>query len=52
MGLHLAGFKPAAIVEWDKWACDTVRENIARGFPYVADWPVREDDVRDWIGEF
>ncbi|MBK1822780.1 DNA cytosine methyltransferase [Burkholderia orbicola] len=50
MGVSLAGFKSLAVVEWDKWACDTIRENQRRGFPLVADWPVYEGDVRkfDW----
>ncbi|MDI9694978.1 DNA cytosine methyltransferase [Burkholderia cenocepacia] len=50
MGVSLAGFKSLAVVEWDKWACDTLRENKRRGFPLVADWPVHEGDVRkfDW----
>lgn len=52
MGVSLAGFKPLAVVEWDKWACDTMRENQRRGFPLVADWPLYEGDVRkfDWSG--
>ncbi|CAG4911402.1 DNA cytosine methyltransferase [Paraburkholderia gardini] len=50
MGVGLAGFKPLAVVEWDRWACDTIRENQRRGFPLVADWPLYEGDVRkfDW----
>ena len=52
MGLSLSGFKPKAVVEWDKWACDTVRQNQERGFPYVVDWNVYEGDVRQWVGEF
>jgi DNA (cytosine-5)-methyltransferase 1 len=52
MGVGLAGFKPLAVVEWDHWACDTVRENQRRGYPLVADWPLHEGDVRavDWSG--
>lgn len=49
LGASLAGFKPLAVVEWDKWACDTVRENSERGYPLVANWPpVHEGDVRDF----
>lgn len=50
MGIHLAGFKPQAVVERDKWACDTIRENGTRGHPLVAGWNVHEGDVRefDW----
>lgn len=52
MGLSLAGFKPVAVVEWDKWACDTIRQNQERGFPLVQDWPLVEGDVREWIRNF
>jgi DNA (cytosine-5)-methyltransferase 1 len=52
MGLSLAGFKPAAVVEWDKWASDTLRENKERAFPLVQDWPLVEGDVREWIKSF
>lgn len=50
MGVHLAGFEPLAVVEWDRWACDTIRENGASGYPLVAGWNVHEGDVRkfDW----
>lgn len=48
MGVTLAGFKPVAIVEWDRWACDTIRENQDRGFPLVKDWPLVEGDVREF----
>jgi DNA (cytosine-5)-methyltransferase 1 len=50
MGVGMAGFKPVVVAEWDKWACDTIRQNQARGFPLTADWPLHEGDVRsfDW----
>ena len=48
MGIHLAGFHPEAVVEWDKWACDTIKENQALNNPLVADWPVFRNDVRDF----
>jgi len=50
MGVSLAGFESLAVVEWDRWACDTIRENKKRGFPLVRDWPLWEGDVRgfDW----
>lgn len=50
MGVSLAGFKPLAVVEWDKWACDTIRENQRNGFPLLREWPLYEGDVRsfDW----
>jgi DNA (cytosine-5)-methyltransferase 1 len=46
MGLTLAGFKPEIVIEWDRWACDTIKENQQRDFPLVADWPLWEGDVR------
>lgn len=52
MGVSLAGFKSQSVVEWDKWACDTVRQNQQLGHPLVRDWPVVEGDVRDWIDHF
>lgn len=50
MGVSLAGFEPLAVIEWDRWACDTIRENQRRGFPLLANWPLYEGDVRnfDW----
>jgi DNA (cytosine-5)-methyltransferase 1 len=50
LGCELAGFKPAKVVEWDRWACDTIRENRANNYPLVSDWDVFEGDVRsvDW----
>lgn len=50
MGCEIAGFDHLAVVEWDKWACDTVRENKRRGYPLLASWNLHEGDVRefDW----
>lgn len=52
LGCHLAGFKPAKVAEWDRWACDTMRENQLVGYPLVDGWSVSEGDVRDveWSG--
>lgn len=48
MGISEAGFKPARIVEWDRWCCDTIRENRAAGVASVAKWPKPiEGDIRD-----
>lgn len=46
MGVSLAGFSPEAVIEWDKWSCDTIRENQRRQNPLVTDWPLHEMDVR------
>lgn len=48
MGATLAGFESLVVAEWDRWACDTIRENQRRGYPLVKDWPLWEGDVRDF----
>nr|VFJ92496.1 MAG: DNA (cytosine-5)-methyltransferase 1 [Candidatus Kentron sp. H]VFJ93390.1 MAG: DNA (cytosine-5)-methyltransferase 1 [Candidatus Kentron sp. H]VFK00194.1 MAG: DNA (cytosine-5)-methyltransferase 1 [Candidatus Kentron sp. H] len=48
MGVSLAGFESLAVVEWDRWACETIRENQRRGYPLVRDWPLWEGDARDF----
>lgn len=50
LGCKLAGFETVRVVEWDRWACDTVRENAAADYPLVRNWQVAEGDVRgvDW----
>jgi len=49
MGVGMAGFRSEAVVEWDRWACDTVRQNQLQGHPLVSGWPLHEGDVRAWI---
>lgn len=46
LGVSLAGFIPDVVIEWDKWACDTIRENQKRQNPLVDDWSLHEQDVR------
>lgn len=47
IGVSRAGFMPVNIVEWDRWCCDTIRENVARGIPALKKWPQPiEGDVR------
>lgn len=48
MGVTLAGFESLAVAEWDRWACDTIRENQHNGYPLVKDWPLWEGDVHDF----
>ena len=48
MGIGLAGFEHVGVVEWDRWACDTIRENQRRGHPLVIGWPLTEGDVRSF----
>lgn len=47
LGVARAGFKPAAVIEWDRWACETLAENKR--------WPIHRSDVRafdyDGLGE-
>lgn len=47
LGTHLAGFNTEIVAEWDRWACDTVRENQRAGHPLVSGVSVLEGDVRD-----
>lgn len=47
IGVSQAGFVPGLVVEWDRWCCDTIRENQARGSSAVSHWPTPiEGDVR------
>lgn len=48
LGLSMVGFGPTLILEKDKWACDTIRENQICGYPLVQDWDVFECDVRNF----
>lgn len=50
LGAQLAGFNSLGVVEWDKWACQTIRENKKDNYPLVKNWNVHEMDVRefDW----
>lgn len=47
MGVSRAGFVPKLVVEWDRWCCDTIRENRSRKHSGVSHWPLPvEGDVR------
>lgn len=46
LGVSRAGFKPVAVIDWNKWACDTIRENKERGLEPLAHWPLTEGDIR------
>jgi len=48
MGVSLAGFSCKTVVELDRWACDTMRENQKLGFPLSSDWPVHEGDIKQF----
>lgn len=47
LGTHLAGFSTEVVAEWNRWCCDTLRENRDAGYPLVQGIDVREGDVRD-----
>lgn len=46
----MAGFHPEVVVEWNRWACDTLRENAAADHPLARGMRIVEGDVRhvDW----
>lgn len=46
IGTSQAGFKHEAVVERDRHACATIRENQRRGVAPAIDWPLFEGDVR------
>ena len=48
MGAAKAGFHHLAVIERDKYACDTIRENQRRNNALVADWLLYEGDVRNY----
>lgn len=45
IGASQAGFRPLAVIDWDKWACDTIRENKKRKLKPFSTWPLHEGDV-------
>ncbi|MCQ0990557.1 DNA cytosine methyltransferase [Jiella marina] len=57
IGVSRAGFSPLSVIEWDKWCCDTIRENRRTGVAPVATWPdpiegdVRDVDFRPYAGQ-
>ena len=48
LGIARAAFEPVALVEWDKNACETLRENQKRRVEGMQKWPVYEGDVQDF----
>lgn len=47
IGISRAGFVPAAVVEWNRWCRNTLRENRDRKVQPVAKWPAHiESDIR------
>lgn len=47
LGSALAGVQHVAAAEWNHWACETLRQNVAQDYPLVRDLHVIEGDVRD-----
>ena len=48
IGMAKAGFRHAAVIEWDHDACETFRENQRHHANAVEGWPLIEGDVRDF----
>lgn len=48
IGAARAGFHAEAVIEWDRYCCDTIRQNRDRGHSSVARWPLFQGDVRDF----
>jgi len=49
LGISDAGFHHRAMIERDRWACDTIRYNQERGVSPVVNWPTPyQGDVRDF----
>lgn len=46
IGMANAGFRHAAVIEWDHDACETFRENKLHHAHSVRGWPLHECDVR------
>lgn len=48
IGASQAGFTPAAVIDWDKWACNTIRKNAKQGREPFSNWPLFEADIRNF----
>jgi len=48
LGLDCAGFLHKAVIEWDNWACETIRQNQTRQFSLASKWPLYQGDVRNF----
>lgn len=48
IGMANAGFRHAAVIEWDHDACETFRENQKHHSHSVEGWPLVEGDVREF----
>src|SRR5579872_6035795 len=52
LGISRAGFKHLAVVELDRDACTTMRENQQRRVEEIHHWPVFNCDVRNFDVDF
>lgn len=48
LGSARAGFAHAAVMDWDKNACQTLRTNKARDVESVRDWEIIEGDASEY----
>lgn len=50
LGSSMSGIQHIAAAEWDRWACQTMRENARNGHPLIEGVKILEGDVRniDW----
>ena len=48
MGIAEAGFRHLALIEIDRQACETIRQNQANGHKLVQDWPLYAMDIREF----
>lgn len=46
IGASRAGFHHVAVIERDRYCCDTIRENQERGLEPVKHWPLFSGDIR------
>ena len=48
LGISRAGFQSIAVIERDRYCCDTIRQNQRRSLPLLSHWPLFECDIRDF----
>jgi DNA (cytosine-5)-methyltransferase 1 len=48
LGMAKAGISNAGVVEWNNYACETIRANLSAGHPLVSDWKIHQEDARQF----
>ncbi len=48
LGIARAGFEHLAVVELDQSAYNTMKENKSRRVPFMSNWPIYREDVREF----